>query len=94
MNSRLNKSRLKLALRGGKSALLAALVTAAVATLGGCGTLADWRDENKGIQMEALKTAPGLKVSLFATNLPKAREMAMSPSGTLFVGSNAGKFTR
>ena len=90
MNSRLNKSRIELALRRGKSALLAALVTAAVATLGGCGTLADWRDENKGIQMEALKTAPGLKVSLFATDLPKAREMAMSPSGTLFVGSNAG----
>ena len=40
--------------------------------------------------MEALKTAPGLKVSLFASDLPKVREMAMSPSGTLFVGSNAG----
>ena len=60
-------------------------------TIIGCGALVDWRDENnKCIQMDALKTAPGLKVSSFATELPKAREMAMSPSGTLFVGSNAG----
>ena len=73
-----------------RSTFFTLFATAAIVALGGCSTLADWRDENKGIQMETLKTAPGLKVSLFATDLPKAREMAMSPSGTLFVGSNAG----
>ena len=69
---------------------LLACVAMATAMLSGCGTLADWRDENKGIQMDALKTPPGLTVTLFATALPKAREMALSPGGTLFVGSNAG----
>ena len=32
----------------------------------------------------------GLQVSLFATDLPKARQMALGSRGTLFVGSNAG----
>ena len=49
-----------------KKAVLATLSIASLAAFSGCSTLADWRDENKGIQMEALKTAPGLKVSLFA----------------------------
>ena len=76
--------------RTSRKTLFATFSLAALAALNGCSTLADWRDENKGIQMDALKTAPGLKVTLFATDLPKAREMVMSPNGTLFVGSNAG----
>ena len=90
MNRPRNQRPLNLALPNGRKALLAILFALGLGTITGCATLADWRDENKGIQMEALKTAPGLQVSLFATELPKAREMAMSPSGTLFVGNNAG----
>ncbi len=70
---------------------LAPVVCMAVAvTLSGCGTLADFKDENKGIQLNALKVAPGFKVAVYATDLPKARQMAMGSRGTLFVGSNDG----
>ncbi len=58
--------------------------------LAGCGTLQDWRDENKGIQIDALKPAMGYTVRVFATDLPQARHMAMGEQGTLFVGSMAG----
>ena len=83
------KSVMKLAQRYGRATQVAALAAASLVTIDGCASYADWRDENKGIQLEALKTAPGLKVSVFATDLPKAREMALSTNGTLFVGSNA-----
>lgn len=59
-------------------------------TMAGCATLQDWRDENKGIQLSALKTAPGYRVDLFARDLPSARHMVMGSKGTLFVGSMAG----
>lgn len=60
------------------------------ALMSGCATLQDWRDENKGIQLTTLKTAPGYRVSLLATDMPKARHMVMGAKGTLFVGSMAG----
>lgn len=60
------------------------------ALMSGCATLQDWRDENKGIQLASLKTAPGYRVSLLANDLPKARHMVMGAKGTLFVGSMAG----
>ena len=60
------------------------------ALMSGCATLQDWRDENKGIQLASLKTAPGYRVSLLATDMPKARHMVMGAKGTLFVGSMAG----
>ena len=69
----------------------AATLGLALATaLGACNSLMDLREEKKGIQLDTLKTAPGLKVSVFATDLPKARQMALGSGGTLFVGSNAG----
>ena len=57
----------------------------------GCAWLADARDEQKGIQINALQTAPGYKVQLYAKDLPKARQLAMGSRNTLFVGSNNGK---
>ena len=68
----------------------ALLGTATVATLSSCGTLQDWRDENKGIQLESLKAPPGYRVAVLATGLPKARHMVMGSEGTLFVGSMDG----
>ena len=70
------------------SATIAVMFTAMIS---GCGSFADFREEHKGIQLEALKTAPGFKVAIYATGLPKARQMALGSSGTLFVGSNDGK---
>ncbi len=63
---------------------------AMAAALSSCGFYQDWRDENKGIQLDSLKAPPGYRVSVFATGLPKARHMVMGTGGTLFVGSMAG----
>lgn len=68
----------------------ALLGLALVTTIAGCATLQDWRDENKGIQLASLKAPPGYRVSVLATDLPKARHMVMGANGTLFVGSMAG----
>ena len=69
------------------AALFALAITAAMS---GCATLQDWRDENKGIQLASLKAASGYRVSVLATDMPKARHMVMGSKGTLFVGSMAG----
>ncbi len=61
-----------------------------LAALSSCGTLQDWRDENKGIQLASLKAPPGYRVAVLATGLPKARHMVMGSEGTLFVGSMDG----
>jgi glucose/arabinose dehydrogenase len=37
-----------------------------------------------------MKVPPGFKVSVYAANVPSAREMAWGDNGTLFVGSNDG----
>ena len=40
----------------------------------------------------AIKLPPGFKIELYASNIPNARSMALSPSGILFVGTrSAGK---
>lgn len=46
------------------------------------------RAEN--LPLEKIKLPPGFQISIFADNVPKAREMVFSPSGTLFVGSFEG----
>ena len=43
------------------------------------------------VQLEHIKLPPGFRISLFADGVKNARSMALSPGGTLFVGSrNAG----
>ncbi len=37
--------------------------------------------------LESIKLPPGFKISIYASNLPGARSMALSPDGTLFVGT-------
>jgi glucose/arabinose dehydrogenase len=39
------------------------------------------------IQLDKIKLPPGFEISIYATGLPNARSMALSPNGTLFVGS-------
>lgn len=73
-------------LRAGTAMLSVAVAVA----ISGCGALQDWRDENKGIQLENLKAPPGYRVSVLATGMPMARHMVMGTEGTLFVGSMAG----
>jgi glucose/arabinose dehydrogenase len=42
------------------------------------------------LPLERIKLPPGFKISIFSDNVPSAREMAVSPNGTLFVGSMKG----
>ena len=68
----------------------ATLAAALAASMVGCSFYQDWRDENKGIQLDSLRVPQGYKVTVLATGLPKARHMVMGTAGTLFVGSMAG----
>jgi len=44
------------------------------------------------IPLERVKLPPGFKIDIYATDVPNARSMALSPQGTLFVGTRkAGK---
>ena len=70
-------------------ALMSLLAVSVVASTG-CAWLQDWRDENKGIQLQSLKVPAGYRVAVLARDLPKARHLVMGSRGTLFVGSTAG----
>ena len=39
------------------------------------------------LPLNDIKLPPGFKISIYAGNVPNARSMALSPKGTLFVGS-------
>ena len=43
------------------------------------------------IDLTALKLPPGFSISVFAENVPSAREMVVSPKGTVFVGSMSSR---
>jgi glucose/arabinose dehydrogenase len=44
------------------------------------------------VQLNTIKLPPGFKISVYASDLPSARQMALSPKGVLYVGSlGAGK---
>ena len=40
--------------------------------------------------LDRIKLPPGFEIGLYAENVPDARSMALSPSGTLFVGTRSG----
>ncbi len=66
-------------------------LTLALSVAGCSRQLANQRDHEEGIQLALLKAPPGYTVSVFAQDLPKARQMALGDRGTLFVGSRDGK---
>lgn len=41
------------------------------------------------IPLELVKLPPGFKINIYATDIPNARSMVMSPAGMLFVGTRA-----
>ena len=48
--------------------------------------------KSRHIPLELIKLPPGFKIDVFATDIPNARSMVMSPEGILFVGTRkAGK---
>ena len=62
-----------------------------VVALSGCNYIADLREEKPGIRLSQLQTEPGYRVSVFASDIPQARHMVLTPRGTLFVGTFAGE---
>ncbi len=50
--------------------------------------LSCWPASNShALPIHQIKLPPGFKLSLFASNVPNARSMTLSPNGTLFVGT-------
>jgi len=45
------------------------------------------RQPGRDLPLDKIKLPPGFTISLYADNVPGARSMALSPDGTLFVGS-------
>ena len=45
----------------------------------------------RDLPLNEIKLPPGFKISLYADNVPGARSMALSPDGTLFVGTRGDK---
>ena len=46
----------------------------------------------KGLPLNEIRLPPGFAIEIYADNVPNARQMALSPNGTLYVGSrSAGK---
>src|SRR3989338_11717334 len=45
----------------------------------------------RDLPLDKIKLPPGFKISLYADNVPGARSMALSPDGTLFVGTRGSK---
>jgi glucose/arabinose dehydrogenase len=45
----------------------------------------------RNLPLERIKLPPGFSISIFANDVPDAREMTLGAKGTLFVGSRSGK---
>ncbi len=45
----------------------------------------------RDLPLDTIKLPPGFRISLYADNVPGARSMALSPDGTLFVGTRGDK---
>lgn len=52
-----------------------------------CNTQKVFADHNLPLQL--IKLPPGFKIEIYADNVPNARSLALSPRGTLFVGTRA-----
>jgi len=42
---------------------------------------------SQGLPLDQIKLPPGFEIGIYARNVPNARSMALSPNGTLFVGT-------
>jgi glucose/arabinose dehydrogenase len=54
--------------------------------------LPDAGSSNDSLPLDLIKLPEGFKIDVYASNVPDARQMALSPNGTLYVGTrSAGK---
>jgi glucose/arabinose dehydrogenase len=69
--------------------LCLALILSSAAGLISCGASTNAADT---ADLQKIKLPPGFSISVYADNVPNARQMALGSNGTVFVGSrNAGK---
>ena len=68
-----------------------AISQAGMLSIGLVVALAGTRSAHAAPPLRQLKVPAGFHVALFSDAVPDAREMAVGPKGTVFVGSNKGK---
>src|SRR5262245_21175460 len=51
------------------------------------GLLSSTACASQALPLDKIKLPPGFSISIYATGVENAREMALGPNGTLFVGS-------
>ena len=66
--------------------LLTILFVFAASVVPGCGSAG----RLEGLNLDKVKLPPGFSIALYAGKVPNARSMALSPNGTLFVGTRSG----
>src|SRR5208282_3305371 len=67
--------------------LTAAIVLALIAAAGYCRWTGQIPAPLLEILVRRIQLPPGFKIELYATGVPNARSLTLSPSGTVFVGS-------
>ena len=58
-----------------------------VAVVAGASAVVALQDEGGGPQLEKLTLPPGFSIDVYAANVDNARQMSLSPNGTLFVST-------
>jgi glucose/arabinose dehydrogenase len=67
------------------------LFTCALLFSGACLHLGSPVSGNQDLPLNKIKLPDGFEISIYASDVPGARSMALGPNGTLFVGTRVGK---
>ncbi len=67
------------------------LFTCALLSSGACLYLGSPVSGNQDLPLNKIRLPDGFEISIYASDVPGARSMALGPNGTLFVGTRVGK---
>ena len=67
------------------------LFTCALLSSGACLHLGSPVSGNQDLPLNKIRLPDGFEISIYASDVPGARSMALGPNGTLFVGTRVGK---
>ena len=67
------------------------LFTCALLSSGACLHLGSPVSGNQDLPLDKIRLPDGFEISIYASDVPGARSMALGPNGTLFVGTRVGK---
>ncbi|MEE9220867.1 MAG: sorbosone dehydrogenase family protein [candidate division NC10 bacterium] len=67
------------------------LFTCALLSSGACLHLGSTVSGNQDLPLNKIRLPDGFEISIYASDVPGARSMAVGPNGTLFVGTRVGK---